>query len=125
MVRFNTNSDFLSSLQEACLQRLVEGLQTFTVLLKYVESEYPINRTLLVSETKYHTEDLIKLIKDEVGLMICIAYLSFLAKKQETKKIFDFVDVLVHDLSPKFVCMLLPLIWLTFSYGMTSGGNST
>lgn len=41
VVHVNTDSDFLSSLQEAVLKRLLEGLQTFRVLLKYVEREYP------------------------------------------------------------------------------------
>ncbi|XP_055368955.1 interleukin-6-like [Betta splendens] len=42
--------------KEACLKSVVEGLQTYIVLLKFVESQYANNVT--VSHTKRHTENL-------------------------------------------------------------------
>ena len=65
------------SLQEACLQRLVKGLQTYLVLFKHVEREYP--RSSVLPEVTHYSGLLISLIKGKVGLISCI--LVLLAKQ--------------------------------------------
>ncbi|KAF3707540.1 Interleukin-6 [Channa argus] len=50
--------------KEACLQRLAEGLQTFSVLLKFVQREYPTSQTITI--VKNYSESLIRLIKEKM-----------------------------------------------------------
>lgn len=54
-------------LQEACLQRLAQGLLVYSVLLKQVEKEYPDNSIL--RELKPGIPLLVAQIKETVGLM--------------------------------------------------------
>uniref|UniRef100_A0A3Q3K8T1 Interleukin-6 n=1 Tax=Monopterus albus TaxID=43700 RepID=A0A3Q3K8T1_MONAL len=49
---------------DACLHRLVEGLNNYTVLLRHVEREYPNNLILLAA--KSHSRHLISLIKGKM-----------------------------------------------------------
>ncbi|XP_008330269.1 interleukin-6-like [Cynoglossus semilaevis] len=50
--------------KEACLKRLAEGLNTYMVLLMYVEQEYPNNA--IVMEIKPYNIRLINLIKEKM-----------------------------------------------------------
>lgn len=50
----------LCSLQEACLKRVVEGLQTYTVLLRFVDKQYPNNR--IVNATAKLREHLVQMV---------------------------------------------------------------
>uniref|UniRef100_A0A8C5HP33 Interleukin-6 n=1 Tax=Gouania willdenowi TaxID=441366 RepID=A0A8C5HP33_GOUWI len=54
----------LCSVQEACFQRLAEGLMVYMVFLKHVEKEYPNNS--LLSAAKSYSKVLIPLIKEHV-----------------------------------------------------------
>ncbi len=63
------DGDCVSSLQEACLRRLAQGLLIYTVLLKHVEKEYP--SSLVPSEAtqiRNSLGNLIDIIKKRVGL---------------------------------------------------------
>ncbi|XP_029918825.1 interleukin-6-like [Myripristis murdjan] len=55
---------FLSFVQESCLQRQVQGLLKFRVLLKYVEREYPSNPVL--PNFKFYSGLLISLIEGKM-----------------------------------------------------------
>ncbi|XP_042292073.1 interleukin-6-like [Thunnus maccoyii] len=50
--------------KEACLHRLVSGLQTYKILLKHVEKEYP--GSLILTEARYYISHLIDLIKGKM-----------------------------------------------------------
>ncbi|KAK2830274.1 hypothetical protein Q5P01_018205 [Channa striata] len=50
--------------KEACLHRLAEGLQTYTVLLTFVQREYPTSQTIPI--VKNYSENLIRLIKEKM-----------------------------------------------------------
>lgn len=51
--------------QDACLRRLLEGLQIYSVLLKHVEEQYPLSR--IPSEVRYYSSILIKEVENKVG----------------------------------------------------------
>lgn len=61
---FHVTSDVLSSLQEACLHRLLQGLLIYTVLLKRVETEFP--SSTIPSEARYYSGLLIREIEKKV-----------------------------------------------------------
>lgn len=76
------DGDFLSSLQEACLHRLLQGLIIYTFLLKRVEEECP--SSMIPVEARYFSGVLIREVEKKVGLRCCT--LLFLTKHHRTVK---------------------------------------
>lgn len=73
-VNLSTDGHFLSSFQEACFRKVVEGLQTYSALLKFVEKVYPNSNAAIKAKT--YTPGLINLIKANVSLRIVFIAVS-------------------------------------------------
>eukprot|EP00064_Thunnus_orientalis_P010687 superscaffoldBa00001475_g10713 len=71
--------------EEACLHRLVSGLQTYKVLLKHVEKEYP--GSLILTEARYYIGHLIDLIKGKMRHPERVSELSSSQEQQLLKEL--------------------------------------
>ncbi|XP_033182106.1 interleukin-6-like [Anabas testudineus] len=89
--------------KEACLRRLVEGLQIYTVLLKYVESEFP------TSHIKSQTGKLIESLKQKMKNSERVTALTSVQEEELLKNLNNSKDTYLRKMTA--YCILSKLHW--------------
>uniref|UniRef100_A0A3Q1IXX9 Interleukin-6 n=1 Tax=Anabas testudineus TaxID=64144 RepID=A0A3Q1IXX9_ANATE len=92
-----------SNFSKACLRRLVEGLQIYTVLLKYVESEFP------TSHIKSQTGKLIESLKQKMKNSERVTALTSVQEEELLKNLNNSKDTYLRKMTA--YCILSKLHW--------------